>query len=304
MAFSGVSRSGVASLAIFISATVWGLYWVPLRLFEANGVDGAWSVALLNTPPLFLLLPLLLFQWSANHGHLRNAIIVGFLGGAGLALYASGLVFSSVVRATLLFYLTPVWATLIGLVWLGEDVRWQRWAAIAIGLLGMFLLLSSGSGASKPLNIGDIFGILSGVFWAGAAATIKKFPETPLSGMTFFQFLFTAFVAIICSAVAGPFILPEPGPLISSLPIAALASIGLILPTVWIIFWAQKILFPGRAGLLMMSEVLVAVISASIFLPEERMSMIEWGGAILIIGACLLEVLSTPTIGEAPETPA
>lgn len=294
MSAPGISRTDLASVAVFVSATVWGLYWVPLRMFEANGIEGAWSVTLLNTPPLLVLLPLCLWHWRAVRPYFGTAIAIGLLGGAGLAFYASGLVFSSVVRATLLFYLTPVWATLIGLFWLGEEVRWQRWAAIAIGLLGMFLLLSGGGQASTPLNIGDLFGVVSGVFWAGAAAMIKRYPETPLSGMTLFQFLFTALVAVLCGAIAGPLVLPDPEPVISSLPVAFIASLGLILPTVWIIFWAQKLLFPGRAGLLMMSEVLVAVISASIFLPDERMSAIEWFGAVLIIGACLLEVRSTP----------
>jgi len=66
-----------------------------------------------------------------------------------------------------------------------------------------------------------------------------------------------------------------------------------------VLFWVQKFLFPGRVGLLMMSEVLTAVLTASLFLPEERLSAIEWAGAVLIIGACLFEVFLTPH--ERPE---
>ncbi|MBY8976491.1 DMT family transporter [Rhodobacteraceae bacterium NNCM2] len=289
-----MSTTNFASIAVFISATVWGLYWVPLRYFETQGVDGAWTVALLNMPPLVILVPLMLWYWRTHRPHLVQVVAIGFMTGTGLALYASGLVLSSVVRATMLFYLTPVWATLIGLVWLEEKVNWQRWLAILVGLVGLFLLLSGGSDDSRPLNIGDLFAVLSGIFWSAGAALIKRYPDAPLPGMTLFQFAFTSLVAVLCSAIAAPLDLPEIGPVLASLPVAAFASIGLILPTVWIIFWAQKILFPGRAGLLMMSEVLVAVISASIFLPEEVMSTVEWIGGGLIICACLIEVLSTP----------
>lgn len=294
-----LSRSDFASIAVFVSATVWGLYWVPLRLFESYGVQGAWTVTLLNTPPVLVLIPIVLWQWRAHRSHLARMAAIGFFAGTGLALYASGLVLSSVVRATMLFYLTPVWATLIGMLWLGEKVGWRRWLAIAVGLVGMFLLLSGGNDHSQPLGIGDLFAVLSGVFWAFGAGLIKRFPETPLPGMTMAQFAFTALAAIVCSALAGPFSVPDIGPVLASLPVAAIASIGLVLPTVWIIFWAQRILFPGRAGLLMMSEVLVAIISASLFLPEETMSAVEWVGGALVICACLIEVL-TPGADEKP----
>ncbi|MEM9045441.1 MAG: DMT family transporter [Pseudomonadota bacterium] len=289
-----------ASAATFLAASIWGLYWVPLRLFVDNGVDGSWTVALLNAPPVLLLLPLLLWRRDELDGHLGRAMLIGVFAGAGLALYASGLVFSSVVRATLLFYLTPVWATLMGLFWLNERVGTLRWLAIALGLCGMLLLLSGGDATSTPFGIGDVFGLMSGFFWAAAAAMMKRYPSTPIVGMTFFQFAGCAGIAMMIGLALPASPLPTMTAVTDSLAIASLASIGVILPTVLVIFWAQRMLFPGRAGLLMMSEVLVAVISASIFLPEERMAGLEWLGAGLIIFACLLEVLSTPK--DAPAT--
>ena len=84
------------------------------------------------------------------------------------------------------------------------------------------------------------------------------------------------------------------------MPRATLISILAFLLAVCLLFWAQKFLFPGRVGLLMMSEVLTAVITASVFRPEERMSAIEWSGAALIIGACLVEVFVTPRKAMQP----
>ena len=109
-----------------------------------------------------------------------------------------------------------------------------------------------------------------------------------------FQFAVTALGAMALGFLTGNLELPNKAIIIEVLPIASLISIAVILPAVLILFWAQKFLFPGRVGLLMMSEVLTAVITASIFLPEERMSAIEWVGAVLIVGACLMEVFLTP----------
>jgi drug/metabolite transporter (DMT)-like permease len=77
-------------------------------------------------------------------------------------------------------------------------------------------------------------------------------------------------------------------------PASVAISIGLILPSILIIFWAQKFLYPGRVALLMMTEVMVAALTASLFLPNEAMGVIEWIGATLIVGACLVEVLEQP----------
>ncbi len=283
---------GFASAAVFFSASLWGLYWVPLRYLEGQGIDGTTAVALLNLPAALFLALIVLPRWGRYRKQAGQALAIGLLTGFGLALYASGLVYSSVVRATLLFYLTPVWATLIGMIWLGERASWQRWAAIAAGLGGLLLLVSGGG--SVPLNIGDLFALLSGIFWAFGAAMIMRFGTVPLAGMTLFQFACTSLGALLLGALVGVVAIPGADQVMPVLPASVAISILVILPAVWILFWAQKFLFPGRVGLLMMSEVLTAVITASLFLPEERMSLVEWAGAAMIVGACLVEVFLAP----------
>ena len=46
---------GFASAAVFLSASLWGLYWIPLRHLEDQGVGGGWAVALLNLPAAIVL---------------------------------------------------------------------------------------------------------------------------------------------------------------------------------------------------------------------------------------------------------
>lgn len=284
--------AGFASAIVFLSASLWGLYWIPLRSLEGQGIAGGWAVALLNLPAGVVLALVVAWQWRRHRGHLAQILAIGVLTGLGMALYALGLVHSSVVRATLLFYLTPVWATLIGMAWLGEKACWQRWAAIVGGLAGLALLVSGGG--SMPLNIGDLFAVLSGISWAFGAAMIMRFGRVPVSGMTMVQFACAALAAIALGSLAGSAEVPGRDALLEVLPMAALISIAAFLPAVCALFWAQKFLFPGRVGLLMMSEVLTAVLTASLFLPEERLSAIEWTGAALIIGACLVEVFLAP----------
>jgi len=123
---------------------------------------------------------------------------------------------------------------------------------------------------------------------------IKRYDQTPLVGMTMVQFLITSLAAVILIQAAGIAEAPALTIFAAVLPAAGLISLLAFLPAVILLFWAQKFLFPGRVGLLMMSEVLIAVLTASLFLPEERLSSVEWAGAVLIVGACLIEVFLIP----------
>jgi len=279
-------------MAVFMSAAIWGLYWIPLRYLQEQGMTGTSAVALLHIPALLPLIVIVGLKWQGHRGYWRQTLLIGLFTGLGIALYSSGVVYSSVVRATLLFYLTPVWATIIEILWLKHKVDNSRWLAVAGGLIGMTALLSGSD--SVPLNIGDLLAFLSGISWAVGAAMIKRFDTVPLPGLALGQLAFTVAGALLIGYFAGivsPFDLPQIMPV---LPILTVLSIVIFLPVVLIIIWAQKFINPGRVGLLMMSEVLVAVVTASLLLPDERMSIIEYSGAALIIGACLFEVLATP----------
>ena len=161
-----------ASAAVFLSAAIWGLFWVPLRYFSDNGISGEWALVLLYLPAFLLLFLYFLVDRKRQLPHLGPALVIGGSIGLGLACYGVGILHTSVVRSTLLFYLTPVWATLIGMFWLGERFSWQRWAAIALGVIGLFVLVSTGEG--KALNIGDTLSLLSGILWAIGTAVIKN----------------------------------------------------------------------------------------------------------------------------------
>ncbi|MDE2913355.1 MAG: DMT family transporter [Paracoccaceae bacterium] len=293
-------------IILFLSAGFWGLYWVPLRSLTSAGISDAWSVTILNSFPLIFLLPWLMFNWSRLRANVIRIAVIGAVCGIGLSFYAMGLVASNVVRATILFYLTPVWATIIGVIWLAEPLRTGRFLAIGLGFAGLACLLSGNDENTLPLNIGDLLALLSGVFWAAGAACIKKWPSMPVAGTVTALFVSTA----VTSVGLGTFLLAEPLPdprlLLSALPIVLLASLLILLPTAYLILWISRRLFPGRVGLLMMSEVLVAILSASIFLPEEVLTGWQWAGVVVILAACVTDVVLDPTSGgpRLPDRPA
>lgn len=262
---------------------------MPLRYLDRLGVNEAWTVVLINIPAALIMTVVLMWTRPAIRPHLRSALWIGIFTGATVAFFTIGLVYSSVVRVTLLFYLTPVWSTLIGMMFLGEPPTRGRWIAIGVGLVGLGFLVSNGGG-NIPLNIGDALALISGVTWAIGGSLIKKFDDAPMPLLTVLQFSFAAMCAVLLGLALMEMPLPNAALLTKVAPFAVMVSFVFVLPTMLIIFWAQKFLFPGRVGLLMMSEVLVAVLSASLLLPEEALGAIEWLGAALIMGACLVEI--------------
>lgn len=211
--------------------------------------------------------------------------------GCAFTFYANALVETTVARATLLYFLTPVWATILGVLCLSEPLTKARIFSIAVALAGLLLLLSNSGSGNQPLNPGDLYGLLSGIFWAIGLTTLNRWGSIPLVPLTTFIFLATTVLSAIFAHSFYGDPLPEPAHLKTAFPTAVFWSIVIMLPTFFVIFAVSKILFPGRVGLLTMSEIVVAIFSAAILVPEETLQPIQWLGAVAIVAAGIVEVV-------------
>lgn len=279
------------SIALFLSAGAWGLYWFPLRTIEEAGIAGSWSVVFFNACPLIVLCPLLVLNFRKLVGVAGPTLLAALMIGMAFTLYSNGLLETTVVRATMLYYLTPVWSTILGVIWLSEPLTRARIIAICVAFAGLFLLLSNGDSSAYPLNIGDLYSLLSGIFWAIGVATLNRWPKIPILPLATFIFLSTTTISAIFAGVLHVDPLPDLAMIKIAFPTAAFWSIVVFLPCFCIIFRISQLLFPGRVGILTMSEVVVAIISAAILIPEETMVLMQWVGAIAILLAGLIEVL-------------
>jgi len=288
-----LEKTSDKTLSIFLalSAGVWGLYWLPLRTIEELGVSASWSVVLFNACPLLVLVPLLMFNYQQLKGLVGPTIFAGLIIGIAFTLYANGLLETTVARATLLYYLTPIWSTLLGVFWLSEPLTKARMIAIGVALLGLFLLLSNANSSNQPLNIGDLYSLLSGIFWAIGISILNRWAAIPIFPLMAFTFLATT----LCSALTAGLLPANPMPdlqtIKTALPAAAFWAMFIFVPSFFMIFRISQLLFPGRVGILTMTEAIVAIVSAAILIPEESMVLMQWVGAGAIVMAGLIEVL-------------
>ena len=289
--FSEKTPDKTLSIFLALSAGVWGLYWLPLRSIEELGVTASWSVVLFNACPLVVLVPLLLFNYQQLKGLVGPTILAGLMIGVAFNLYANGLLETTVARATLLYYLTPIWSTLLGVVWLSEPLTKARIIAIGVALIGLFLLLSNASSSHQALNIGDLYSFMSGIFWAIGVSVLNRWATIPILPLLACTFLATTLFSALTAGLLPANPVPDLQAVKMALPAAAFWAIFIFVPSFFIIFRISQLLFPGRVGILTMTEAIVAIVSAAILIPEESMLLLQWLGAGAIIMAGLIEVL-------------
>ena len=166
-----------------------GLYWIPLREIEGYGIPTYWSV-FINACPLILILPLSLLKISHFRTSFWPTLQVGLLIGIAFTFYASALLETTIMRATLMFYLSPIWGTIIGYFFLSEPFTRARLLSICIAIVGLVLLLSGTNNSSYPLNIGDLFAFLSGILFSCGSSILKHRPDIKMIPLTsLFTFL-------------------------------------------------------------------------------------------------------------------
>ena len=103
---------------------------------------GSWSIVLVNACPLIVLLPYLAFNLKGFKVDIIPMICAGLMIGTAFTLYANGLVETTIIRATLLFYLSPIWSTILGMIWLTERLTKARIVSIIVAVFGLVLLLT------------------------------------------------------------------------------------------------------------------------------------------------------------------
>lgn len=282
----------LASAIVLITGIFWGIYWLPVRAIADLGLDGAWGTGAITLAAALFLLP---FVLSRAHT-LRSANLVGIasiaLGGAAFALYSIGFLYGKVALVVLLWFFSPVWSVLIAKYLLRWHVPKLRYAAIALGLAGLFIMLGGDGGIPVPGSLGEWMAFIGGLIWALATAGMRlKSDVPPLPA----AFVF-ALGATLTSIAFAPFL--EPLPIIAPSDLPLLTAQVLLTGGLWwgvsiaALMWAALRLDPARVGILLMTEVVFGAVTAAI-LAGESLSTSEMVGGALVILCGLLEVWPT-----------
>ena len=287
------------SLGIACGAALWGLFWIPIRGIESAGIPAYWTSTIVFAAGTLLLLPVALPRLLRSAAHARHILPPAMLAGLAFSLWTVSLNLTEVVRAMLLFYITPLWSTLLGIVVLRERITLNRVVALLLAFAGLYVVLAVDSGWPLPRNTGDWFALLSGVCWS--VASVKLFQD----GARLVVDKVALF--LLCSLLISLMLtLWQHGDLAGLPEIAELRAAGhwvllvavLILPVTFLTIWPATLLSPARVGVLLMMELIVGVSTAA-WLLDEPFGAREIAGTLLILAAGGVEVMREQRFGRA-----
>ncbi len=288
MPLSGQRRKALApSFAVAASAVMWGVWWIPIRALDAHGLSGYWASVAVFAGATLIMLPVIAMRRSWVQVLGPAVLIVGLLFGACLAAWNHALIVGDVVRVTLLFYLAPIWGTILGILMFGMRLSMVRLMTIAMGLCGALVVLGFEHGFPLPRTLGEFLGLGSGALFAlGAAAALKAGHMRDLE-RTFATFALATLVALVFAVSTAT---PEPkwDTVAQTLPLLLASTAFWYVPITWLMIWGAAQLDPGRVSILLLLEVGVAAVSVGL-LTDEPFGWREAVGGMLIIGAGALE---------------
>jgi drug/metabolite transporter (DMT)-like permease len=202
------------------------------------------------------------------------------------------IVYTDVVRAILLFYLTPVWGTILARIFLRDAITPQRIFAMAIAIIGALTIFGLGLQFPVPQNVGDWMGVGAGMLWAIASLRINIYKNYSTIEMTLGFFFWSFIFSIVAALIFAPSYVPSVTQTLPALPLLLIFMLLLIMPATYASLWGPKFLSPGVVGLLFMTEIVVGSISVAL-LSEELIGVREVTGILLITCASLIEPISS-----------
>lgn len=279
-------RGLLAIIALLIGSTLWGLYWLPLRLLESAGLGGLWALVFVYTgATLVLLVPAhrVLRPWHRA----RPALIgIGVSGAVSGIAFGLGMIEGQVARVMMLFYLAPIWTVLMARFALREPLSPVTLPALAMALAGAAMMLVGGAerGFGRFAHA-DLLGLIAGVAFALTNVQLRAQRALPLPLKT----LASAYLAPPL-ALALALLLERP----LAAPPLALAG-ALLLGAVWMSSMLVAVQIGVRAlplqqsSVLLLFELIVGALSAAV-IAGEALGPWELAGGLAIVGAGLAVV--------------
>ena len=280
------------SFALLIAAGMWGLFWIPQRALEAGGLTGGWATISQMVIPFAMLLPISLWRLYKGQSFGLEYPLIGLLFGGGIACYANSFLLTDVVRALILFYITPVWTTIFEIVFLRQIPRFYRYITLVLALSGVWIVFGQEGVIPLPQNSGDWIALLGGILIAASAVRMEiKKPEgiyPILFSFFFYGGLFTLIQSYFLSDYLGD--APSIESWVAMMPWLILIAILFHIPTNIVILGAPSRIGAGIFSIIILFEIVVGTFSAAV-LTDELIGWREILGSSLIIFAGLTEIL-------------
>lgn len=296
----------LVTTGLLAGAILSGLTWIPLYVIERSGITGLWVSLAVVAVAALPLLPALAKARGLGRKELIALFWIAALIGVDYAFYTASLTTTQVARAILLFYMAPVWGTLLEVFALRQPLTLRRASALLLGGCGLLAIFGVGLDLQVAFNLGDVLALLSGILWS--VGLLFVFGRTATGPGV--QCGALALGALVGAVLMVALLEPAPAPGLDEIQQAApwiLAGGLLFVMPVWVVsLWAGRVTSPARMTLIFMAEVCFGVGSAALW-ADQPFGLRETIGTVLILAAAAVEFSGpqkTPAMSPQGASPA
>lgn len=291
-----------AVLSLVFGSTLWGLYWLPLRLIEDTGLPALWAIAFVYLGASVVLGGLARAEFKAIRGAGERIRLFGISVSAALSgtAFSLGVLEGEVARVLLFFYLSPLWSVVLAHWFLHEPMTVRTLTALALALVGAFsmLVLDSGGAPSHPawgsFGGADLLGLMAGFGFALTNLQLRAAARLPARLKNLAAVILVPAVASSAGlAIDLPFQLPSMA-LLGSLLVGAIWMSSMV-AAVQIGVSALPL---QQSSVLLLTELVVGTLSAAL-IAGEHLSPGDLIGGLAIVAAGLLAGLEPRTAATA-----
>ncbi|MFG1463191.1 DMT family transporter [Xanthobacter sp. DSM 24535] len=203
--------NAIAGILLQLSAT---LVFAAMSALVRAVADDVPSGQIVFARSFIGLLPVVV--WLAWRGELRSALITrapfghvlrGTVGVASMWAGFAALAFIPLAEAVAITYVTPLVAVILAALLLREQVPTYRRVAVALGFLGILVMLWPAFSPTDLQTEGVVIGVglaLAGAVGAGFAVTqVRRLTQTETTGAIVFYFSLVASIAGLATAPFG-----------------------------------------------------------------------------------------------------
>jgi drug/metabolite transporter (DMT)-like permease len=272
----------------------WGINWPAMKVAMADIEPWTFRTLCLviGSAGLFALGRIRGNRLSVPRADLGPLVLVALLNVAGWQLCSAfALTYLPAGRAAIIGFTMPIWASLLGVKFLGERMTGLRIAGLVFGIAGLVVLLAPDLERLVAAPGGVLLILAASVCWAGGTVSMKRvrwhMDVVPLAA---WQLGIGSLPAILGMVVLG-----RPGTIVSAGWESALATAYIcLIPMVWCHYaWFRVLaLFPaGLASIGTLAVPVVGVFSSALMLGETVGASEILALGLVVAGLFLVMVL-------------
>ena len=210
------------ALLVTLAAIGFTLVWTLAKVLAGRGMHpfqisfGRALFSLLALMPFVLRGGLRPFRTRHPWMHLTRAAS----GAIAMLFGFYALVNLPLAEVTALGFTTPLFTVLFAALVLNEGVGWRRWSAVAVGFIGMLIIVKPGAAA---LQVDALYAIGSAMLVAFSITLVKRFPASESQTVLLFYVFFASI--LVCALPAQSVWRPMDG--VEWLMLIAIGVLGL-----------------------------------------------------------------------------